>query len=462
VAKSRSDLFSDAFDASDLFDAPGFADPIPADTGPVSALRQFSYDGFPSSTAVAGSGLPTVPSSQRASYGPLSSSSDALVAPHADVISAGHENSTSRQLNGVAASGAASSGLGVGQGAATNPQVLSSVEHHLGIPGGDLDPDDFIDSGSGSASASQPVGTIAQLADYLVNGYWTQFAGTVAHHWASNTITYRFANLNSSEQSLASAALTDWAQVANIAFVQTTGSANITFNHNGTLTAFTSSSWNGSGQMTSATVDISADWITTDGGANDGRTGIYSYGFQTYIHEIGHALGLGHQGPYNGSATYGTNNIYANDTWQYSVMSYFSQSHYNGGSYDYVITPEMADITAVQSIYGAASTRAGNTVYGFNSNAGSIYDFMQYAGLGTPALTIYDSGGSDTLDCSGYSQNQTIDLTPGAFCSVGGYVHNIGIFTTTVIEGAIGGGGNDTIIGNSANNTLTGGGGNDT
>ena len=45
------------------------------------------------------------------------------------------------------------------------------------------------------------------------------------------------------------------------------------------------------------TVNISTDWITTDGGANDGKTGIDSYGYQTYIHEIGHALGLGHQGP---------------------------------------------------------------------------------------------------------------------------------------------------------------------
>jgi len=60
------------------------------------------------------------------------------------------------------------------------------------------------------------------------------------------------------------------------------------------MTAGTSGSWNSSGVMSSATIDISADWITTDGGAMYGRTGIYSYGFQTYIHEIGYALGLGH------------------------------------------------------------------------------------------------------------------------------------------------------------------------
>src|SRR6185437_3805903 len=183
-------------------------------------------------------------------------------------------------------------------------------------------------------------------------------------------------------------------------------------------------------------------------------------GYQTYIHEIGHALGLGHQGPYNGSAVYSSNALYADDTWQYSIMSYFSENNYSGSTYRYVVSPQMADIYAVGQIYGAATTtRAGDTVYGFHSNAGAVFDFTTYTRA--PALTIYDSGGNDTLDCSGYSAAQTIDLHAGAFSSVGGLVNNIGIASYTTIENAIGGSGNDTLIANDGGCTLSGGAGND-
>ena len=147
-------------------------------------------------------------------------------------------------------------------------------------------------SATPSVGAPKPVATIPQLADYLINGFW-QYNGMVAHHWASSTISYNINGLNAAEQLLAQSALNAWHEVANVAFVQTSGAANITFNHNGSLTAFeTDDSYLGTGIITTATIDISADWITTDGGANDGKTGIDSYGYQTYIHEIGHALGL--------------------------------------------------------------------------------------------------------------------------------------------------------------------------
>ena len=94
-----------------------------------------------------------------------------------------------------------------------------------------------------------------------------------------------------------------------------------------------------------------------------------------------------------------------------SLMSYMAQSNYDGVTYRFTMTPMMADILAVQKLYGAANTRAGDTVYGFGSTAGSIYDFSTYPSA--PALTIYDSGGTDTLNASGYGQNQLIDLRGG-------------------------------------------------
>jgi len=123
-----------------------------------------------------------------------------------------------------------------------------------------------------TTSAAKPVASIATLADYLVNGFW-QYNNAIAHHWASNTITYNISGLNSAEQFLALSAMQAWSEVANITFVPTSGSANITFTHNGTMQAVTNAAWYSSGAIAYATVNISADWITNDGGAYDGKTG---------------------------------------------------------------------------------------------------------------------------------------------------------------------------------------------
>jgi len=302
--------------------------------------------------------------------------------------------------------------------------------------------------GSGNIAAqSASLGTITQLADYLNNGYW---GPSGPFHWAPGaTVTVNITDLTPGEQALAVSALNAWHEVANINFSYTSGAAQITYNNDGPK-AFCNFSVNGH-SITSATISIVSNW-----GPN---TNIYSYMYQTYLHETGHALGFGHQGPYNNTATYGVDNIFTNDTWQYSVMSYFSQGNFGGASSLNVITPQMADIEAAQSFYGAASTRTGNTTYGFNNNAGSIYDFTQYSV--TPSLTIHDSAGIDKLDFSGYSANQTINLNPGTWSSIGGYVKNIGIFTNTLIENAAGGAGNDTFYGNAVANVLQGMGGND-
>ncbi|OPB32876.1 M10 family metallopeptidase C-terminal domain-containing protein, partial [Pseudomonas fluorescens] len=101
------------------------------------------------------------------------------------------------------------------------------------------------------------------------------------------------------------------------------------------------------------------------------------------------------------------------------------------------------------------------TTYGFNSNTGRLETTLTSAS-DKPKFNIWDQRGNDTFDFSGFKQDQIIDLRGGALSSVGGMRENVRIGEKTVIENAVGGHGNDRIIGNSADNVLTGGAGADT
>lgn len=188
------------------------------------------------------------------------------------------------------------------------------------------------------------------------------------------------------------------------------------------------------------------------------------YEFMAIIHEIGHAIGLRHPGNYNGgNPTYGHDAGYAQDSRQYTVMSYFEAS--NTGAFhnhQYALTPMLHDIAAAQKLYGAnMHTRTGDTIYGFHSNANRTVFHIPFASKQV-VFAIWDAGGNDTLDFSKYTQKQTIDLHEAAFSSTGGLKWNIAIARGTVIENAIGGSGNDAIIGNDRDNSLSGNAGGDT
>ncbi|MCF5074901.1 peptidase, partial [Pseudomonas syringae] len=104
---------------------------------------------------------------------------------------------------------------------------------------------------------------------------------------------------------------------------------------------------------------------------------------------------------------------------------------------------------------------ASDTVYGFNSNTGNPSMSLN-ASSKAPWFKVTDPGGNDTLDFSGFKQAQRIDLRSGAASSVGGGVNNVAIAKNAVIENAIGGSGDDLLIGNFTNNVLKGGAGTDT
>ncbi|MFC7053163.1 M10 family metallopeptidase [Hansschlegelia quercus] len=299
-----------------------------------------------------------------------------------------------------------------------------------------------------------PVFSNDQIADQLVRGYWEDQGG-IPVFWSSQTLTVSLTALTGAGQTLARAALQVWSDATGFAFVETTqAGASITFDDN-QPGAYGGSAYMSDGEIVSAEVNVSTNWLAAYG------TSLNSYSFQTYIHEIGHALGLGHAGNYNGDAQYPEDALFMNDSWQATVMSYFSQDDNTSvdASFAFVVTPQ-ADIVAMQAIYDwSSSARSGATVYGFNSTAGNVlFDATQFSDV---AYTIVDSGGNDTLDYSGFAADQVIDLRQEAFSDIGGLVGNVAIGRGTVIENAIGGSGDDRLVGNSAVNVLKGGAGDD-
>jgi serralysin len=199
--------------------------------------------------------------------------------------------------------------------------------------------------------------------------------------------------------------------------------------------------------------------------------------FATYLHEFGHALGLGHTheivttagqtsaafpgvtGAVGSLGTFGLNQgVYSvmgyNNGWVLGPLGPTTSTNYG-----YQATPMALDILALQKLYGAnMTTNLGDTAFQLASTNGGYY-------------CIWDAGGNDTI-VGALNISNNIDLraaTGVAELGGGGWVSYVsglqGGFTVAVgavIENAIGGNADDVITGNAAANHITGGGGADT
>ena len=314
------------------------------------------------------------------------------------------------------------------------------------------------------------------------------------------TVTYWFdgvANWSADEKTVWRGSFDFWSGIANITFQEaaSAGDTNITILRGGDGKAVANFNDNATVGVNSPTVvqapdrgaTISVDTdplsvygpITLDSGTKNGVV------WSTLIHEVGHIVGLGHGGPYNFSVNTEQQQFGAYDSRAWSIMSYIDPNdpaaRFYGDYATYVqwtdlgndplgteylpLSPQMLDILAAQRLYGASinTTFNGNQTFGFNSSFTDAYFRQIYNfNINPPAVvTIWSHGTNNTLDLSGFSQNATVDLTPGTFSSAGGRANNIAIAFDTVVEKAVGGSGNDTIRASSVASTLEGGNGND-
>ncbi len=337
---------------------------------------------------------------------------------------------------------------------------------------------------SGSASSTSR-SELQQIADYLVRGYWDdqdvppEFSAydepRKFNVSPGGTLTYQLSDMSKAERDVAKAALQAWTDVSGIKFREvSSSSADIIFQNSDPEGAYSFPDLGGTiddgfREIRQALVNVPEDW-------DRGTPSLNSYWFQTYLHEIGHALGLGHAGNYNGDAEFGPDHEFKQDSWQASVMSYFAQTDnpHVDASFAFITTLMPADILAIQEIYGTnVNNNNGSTVYGHNSNVGGylgrMFDAMfdgksvsRTVYKGEPAtFTIYDTGGSDTVNFATVRRNQKINLNDGTASDVKGLKGNMLIALGTLIENAVGGKRNDRIIGNEAGNRLSGMNGND-
>jgi serralysin len=358
-----------------------------------------------------------------------------------------------------------------------------------GLPGGIQMPDFMANTGNTTA-----IGTTGNFTNQDINGLlsgnaWSGLSITYSFPTAGSDYGFYFGDtsptngfqaLTAGQQTAARYAFGLIAEYSSLTFTERTGTnaASATIRLAGSATPSTSYAYYPG--------VFSRDGDVWFGNIRNDPTLKGSYAFSTYLHEIGHALGLKH-----GHQDDGTHGVLpaAHNSTEWSVMTYMSYIGASGSSYENAVgsgnqTYMINDIAALQYTYGANfTTRAGNTTYSWNPATGEM--LIDGAGQGASTsnkiyAAIWDGNGTDTYDLSNYTTNLAIDLRPGEWsifdaaqlADIGsgqvarGNIANAHMYlnsdTRSLIENATGGTGHDTLRGNAAANTLTGGNGNDT
>ncbi len=214
--------------------------------------------------------------------------------------------------------------------------------------------------------------SVNDIASYLVDGFF----GEQRRAFSEDVLTYNVSSLSASPRQYAKQALDAWADATGITFVETESAARITFRQEGNFSA--------------TYFDIREDEIwSADVVQSSWMTGVdWRKQVQNWIHEIGHALGAGHPGHYNGDADPHLR-LFDDDDTSMTVMSYFHVDRV-------VRTPQEADVKAVQMLYGDLGP------LNISDDSYLIRDDEHWH--------IVDDGGTDIIRAKG---NGLFDLTPG-------------------------------------------------
>ena len=237
---------------------------------------------------------------------------------------------------------------------------------------------------------SVPAGTYDDLADFLTESSWfPEINGPrpVFDVSSSNELTVNITELNEAGQQLARLAFEAWSSVVDLEFRFIDGDAQITFYLD------EDERFESKGEMKEG-VGLASFVNLAESHAPHFEVDISSIYYMIILHEIGHALGMTHTGPYDGSITYGDDNAYLIDSLQASVMSYIDQNlnTYIDASLAYPVTPMISDIIAIQKLYGANDDfNSGDTIYGgHQSNVdGYLGEFFRlWTGVADPFLRV--------------------------------------------------------------------------